>query len=171
MERRVFCGAGMITGIFGTKGFGRSATVTGGELTQGGMTFRWDHSKDRLHGMLRAQTKGWIAVGFNERPELAGTRFVIAAPSVTPLVADEHIALVPNHAEISTLGLSRAVSDVWGRYAGGWSELSFSLPHVFADRPALRLNGGEDVHLMLAWSRAPEFDHHSAWRGQFRTRL
>lgn len=132
----------------------------------GDMVFAWRHQSGRLHGHLSAPGSGWLAVGFNEARELRGTRFVIAAVAVGPPRAEVHIALPPDHRPIESLvGQPSGLRDLSGSYENGRSQLWFSLPHHSADRFAQDLSPGRATYLMLAWSHAPEFDHHSAWRG------
>ena len=140
-------------------------------IVDGEVAFSWKHEADRLFGELSAPTAGWIAVGFNERRTLKGTRFVIAAVSMSPIRAEEHIALVPDHRNVSALGLSPALNHVSGSYSQGLSRLEFSLPHQFRGRPALRLAPGASPHLMLAWSQDTDFTHHSAWRRHYDVQL
>lgn len=141
-----------------------------------GTLFRWSHKDGHLIGQLSAPTDGWIAVGFNNAPTLSNTRFVIAVTSGNSVRAEEHIALVPDHRKVMELDLTPALSNVIGRYEQNRSHLNFSLPHQLRNRteshqPAVSLSPGSMVHLMLAWSRAPEFDHHSAWRKHFKITL
>lgn len=132
----------------------------------GEMAFTWRHEADRLHGDLSAPGTGWLAVGFNDARRLEGTRFVIAAVADTPPRAEVHIALPPDHRTVEELtGRPSGLGDLTGRVEDGRSALSFSLPHRTADRFARDLSPGRPIHLMLAWSHAPDFDHHSAWRG------
>lgn len=147
---------------------GSSLPVIAGEqarrIIDGDVVFSWKHKTGRLFGELTAPTEGWIAVGFNERRTLKNTRFVIAAVSMSPIRAEEHIALVPDHRNVAALGLPRTLDHVSGSYSQGLSRLEFSLPHQFPERPALRLVPGASLHLMLAWSQNTDFTHHSAWR-------
>ncbi len=103
-----------------------------GTIARGGVTFTWGHRgtspSERIVGTLQAPTRGWIAAGFNDTPSLAGTRFVIAAVSVRPIRVEMHVALVPEHPPIETLGGHSGLSDVRGKFGAGVSQVSFSLP-------------------------------------------
>jgi hypothetical protein len=128
-----------------------------------GVAFDWRHADGRLHGTLTAPTTGWIAVGFNMSRGFRGTRFVIAVARQT-LTVEMHVALVPDHPTIESLGGRSGLADVSGRNDEHGSTLSFSLPHSNTAPFPLELSPGTPVHLMLAWSHETDFAHHSAWR-------
>lgn len=164
MKKRNFLKAA--AGAVGALGAPAAATGAGKTLSAGQMEISWHNANGRLHVRLSARTRGWIAVGFNSKRDLKGTRFVIASVA-GPLRAEEHIAQVPAHKEVTALGLAPALQDVQGQYKAPLSHLSFSLPETFPDQPNLALAPGAEVYLMLAWSHEPDFDHHSAWRQHF----
>lgn len=128
------------------------------------MSLEWHHAAGRLHARLSAPTSGWIAAGFAEAPGLRGARFVIAAPALTPLRVEEHVARVPDHRRIEDLGLAPAIADVAGGHEDGRAWLRFSLPHRHPDGSLPDLAPGASVRTLLAWSHAADFDHHSAFR-------
>lgn len=136
-------------------------------VTNDGVKFSWSHHNTTLIGTLSAPTSGWIAVGFNAEPGLRNTRFIIAATSVSPIRAEEHIARVPDHKSVAELGLVPALQNTSGTFANGRSHLEFQISQQIAGSPALSLAPGSRVHVMLAWSQAIAFDHHSAWRKHF----
>lgn len=163
-------GLGTLSGNIPTMARNAKKVETAGTL------FEWSHMDGRLHGQLSAPTDGWIAVGFNNKPSLRNTRFVIAVTSGKSVYAEEHIALVPQHKNVTELGFPETLADVSGFYQQSRSHLSFSLPHQISAHTqsrqhALSLAAKSNVHLMLAWSRAPNFEHHSAWRKHFNITL
>lgn len=174
MNKRQFL-HGTLTFASGLTASGASRPVTAEDqarrIDDDQVTFSWKHRGDRLFGELSAPTAGWIAVGFNERRRLKDTRFVIAAVATSPIRAAEHIALVPDHRDVATLGLLPALDHVSGSHRSGLSRLRFSLPHEFPGRPALQLAPGASIHLMLAWSHETDFTHHSAWRRHYDVQL
>jgi hypothetical protein len=114
---------------------------------------------------------GWLAVGFNDVPRLVGTRFIIAAIGAGGVRAEEHIAGNGNHQEVGALGGVRMLTDVKGARQGAQSWLQFSLPEAGNGPYAKPLAAGTLSFLMLAWSHAPEFEHHSAWRQHFEVKF
>lgn len=129
-----------------------------------GTNLNWSHAARQLHVRFDAPTKGWIAVGFNENRRLRGTHFVIAAVDGGAVRIEEHLALVPDHKTVRELGIPPALANASMSLKDSRSHLAFSLPHVLPHRPELPLAPGSRVHVMLAWSHSPDFDHHSAWR-------
>jgi len=117
---------------------------------------------------MAAPTSGWIAAGFNEKPQLQNTWFVIAAVSVSPIVVEEHIALVPDHKAVERLGLRPVIADAAGTMDNGISTLTFSLPHA-APGPGARTGqtSPTDAGLVRAnrfsapFGLAPALRHHA----------
>lgn len=136
-------------------------------MTNDAVTFKWRHHAGHLQCCLSAPTAGWIAAGFNERAGLANTRFVMASVSGLDLVAEEHLAIVPEHQPVQSLGLQPALIEISGVYADGLSHITFSMVEEIPGRPDLQLRSGNSVNLMLAWSHSRDFAHHSAWRRHF----
>lgn len=129
-----------------------------------GIAFSWTHKDGRLFGRVSASTDGWIAVGFNRDRRLRGTRFVIGRVVAGKAQAEVHVAMVPDHAEVGALGGTADLRHVDGGRSGGQTWLTFSLPHRSGDPFDVTLAPESGVHLMLAWSRSPDFDHHSHFR-------
>lgn len=163
MDRRVFLNAA--AGAMASRL--AAAAETPRTLSEAGVSFAWSHRGGRIYATLQAPTRGWIAAGFNGARSLEGTRFVIAAVASTPIVVEEHIALVPDHRRVDLAGGVPALADVAGGFTNGVSRCDFSLPQVIPGAYALDLAPGRSTYLMLAWSQAPEFDHHSAWRKHY----
>jgi len=78
--------------------------------------------------------------------------------------AEVHIARVPDHAKVGSLGGVSGLADVAGGRTGDETWLTFSLPLRSGDDFEIDLSPGRSVHLMLAWSVSPDFDHHSRVR-------
>lgn len=160
-----------------------SKAMATNQITTDGVFFSWHHRQNRLFGNLRAPTKGWIAVGFNDMPKLEGTYFVIAHVQQDRMNVAEHIAQPPRHTNVRQLGRLPQIDDLQGTYHSGHpkdrelgrelgqklgiSWLSFSLPHHFPNGQVPTLSPGHNTHLMLAWSHEADFNHHSAWRRHF----
>lgn len=171
----VLAGAGLATAsapiVPSARAQGLDNNSASGIIRDDGVTFEWRHENGLLLGFMTAPTPGWIAVGFNETGDLRNTRMVMATVSVTPIRVEEHIALVPDHRPVGQLGQPPIVTQADGLYQDGVSSLAFALTDTVPGRPALNLAAGAQVHVMLAWSHEPDFDHHSAWRRHYAVTL
>ncbi|MEZ4317466.1 MAG: DOMON domain-containing protein [Myxococcota bacterium] len=133
-------------------------------VTAGGVTFDWSVEEGVLTGRASARAEGWVCVGFNARPQLAGSVLVLGAarPDGTSAVV-EHIARPPRHpdrGELGTPGLLEATATE----VDGTTTVVFRLRLDTGDGLAEGLEVGAFAHLTLAWSRSDDFDHHSAER-------
>ncbi|WP_299397690.1 hypothetical protein [Pelagibius sp.] len=133
---------------------------------RGGMLFRWRHEEGALLGEVSAATAGWMAVGFNDAESLKGTCFVMAQLSVPPARVELRRALVPDHIRIEGAAVQEALQVRRRSYATGRSQLDFRLLHAVGDTLGVNLSPGATTYLLMAWSRSPDFAHHSAFRDQ-----
>lgn len=164
MLRRTVVGS-VLTAMFFP--FAASSAAARQVLTAGGMRFDWRHVDGRFVAILQGPTSGWIAVGFNERRRLAGTRFVIAHVSTGEALAELHHAEVPTHRNVTEFGAKPDLRITDHGYDGHVSRLAFTLPLEGRGAHSLSLTPGTESYVMLAWSHARDFEHHSAWRGHF----
>lgn len=130
-----------------------------------GMRFAWTVDGDTLHGEVEAPGAGWVAVGFNDQPTLAGTRLVMGALGPDGPVVEEHLADPPRHHP------RRAVPRATVERDPGGTCLRFSIPLDPGTADEVRLAEGQAVHLTLAWSHSDDLQHHSAMRTATRVRL
>ena len=117
-----------------------------------------------LHAEVRAPTGGWVAVGLNDRAELAGSLLVMAAVRDGELVVEEHIAQPPDHPRRQDLGGTPGLVSSEGHESEGATTVRFSLKLDTGDSVAPKLRAGDRIGLTLAWSRDDDFGHHSARR-------
>ena len=162
------CGAVAGVAMFGTA---NPTLAQVNAIDEDGVRFGWSHKNSRLNCVFSAPTPGWVAVGFNTKHELRGTRFVIATTSHSPLRLEERVALVPGHRRVQDLGFAGAATHSSGAFEDGRSELAFSLPERISGQPGLNLSAGAWTYLMLAWSHGRDFQHHSAWRKHYSVQL
>ncbi|MGL5113942.1 MAG: hypothetical protein ACRC7G_16495 [Beijerinckiaceae bacterium] len=146
---------------------GTAARTHPSRILVDGITASWSHEIEQLVVEFSAPTAGWLAIGFNSERELRGTRFFMVLVSATPLLIEEHVALVPEHRTVAAAGLQATQCKAEGSFANGRSRLSLTVPPAIPGRSDIRLHKGERTHLMLAWSHDPDFRHHSAWRRHF----
>ncbi len=73
-------------------------------------------------------------------------------------------ALVPDHEAIGDARIQSSLRQEKADYSGGVSRLRFRLPHSSGDALGVKLRPGSASYLMMAWSHARDFAHHSAFR-------
>jgi hypothetical protein len=140
------------------------------EVGAAGVCFRWHiqtgprGTSDELHGCVEAATTGWVAVGFNTRAGLAGTRLVMTRVVGGQAQAEMQIADPPHHRHQRQADGTEWVRAVTGEQLQGRTRVCFVMPlrtDAANDRP---LQPGQATHLVLAWSHEADFKHHSAQR-------
>jgi hypothetical protein len=129
-----------------------------------GMTFEWRVQGDMLHGRMRAPTRGWVAVGFNHRPTLDGTRLVMGYVRDGATVVEEHVAAPPVHHRKRDLGWKEGLGQVSGTEDARSTFIEFTLALDTGEPRDVALVPGRTYHLTLAWSHEDDLQHHSAMR-------
>ncbi|MGB3544768.1 DOMON domain-containing protein [Rubrivirga sp.] len=143
-----------------------------GTVSSGGITFSWAHIDGELRCRVQAPTTGWVAIGFNEVAGLAGTHLVMGAfVNGEAVVSDRTIVAPGDHRQIEDVGGVSELSQTSGTERDGTTEISFTLPVTTAHAGSHDLRQGTTVHLLLAYSVADEFDHHSRVRRHLTVRL
>ena len=136
-----------------------AATVSGAS-----MTLDYTVVDGVVHGTLTGPRAGWVAVGFNDRPELAGSVLLMAASTDQGTHVEEHVARPPRHpprAEDGGVpGLIRAKLSV----EGDRTLFRFQWSTATGDGWLSGLKAGAPLYITLAWSREADFQHHSAER-------
>lgn len=126
-------------------------------VTQADMTFHWRVEGDHLYGEIRGPGRGWVTVGFNDVPHLAGSRLIMGAVLEDGSVrVEEHVADPPRHHMTHQL-----YEGCGGVQDPDGTAITFALP-LASDIVALE--PGATYHLILAWSHSDDFNHHSTWR-------
>lgn len=143
-----------------------------GTVSSGGITFSWAHIGGELRCHVQAPTTGWVAIGFNEVAELTGTRLVMGAfINGEAIVSDRTVVAPGDHRQIEDVGGVSDLSQPSGTERDGTTEISFTLPAATAHEWSHDLRQGTTVYLLLAYSVADEFDHHSRVRRHLTVRL
>jgi hypothetical protein len=137
--------------------------------TAAGVEFRWSIEGEWLHGCMCARTMGWIAVGFNDRPTLAGARLLMGRVVNGTAAVEVHRAHPPGHSRIA--GSERNVKVQRCAPQPSRTCIGFAMRLDPTDASDVRLVAGAPTHIVLAWSHEPGFDHHSAERAAIDARL
>lgn len=121
-----------------------------------GMRFECAVEGEEVTAHLAAPGTGWVAVGFNDRPGLAGARLFMARVRGGEVEVEEHMAQPPRHARVD----GARVTAIAGREIGGRTVVAFRFPL----EGRLRLQPGRSIHVILAYSESDDFNHHSRVR-------
>ncbi len=146
--------------------------LSSGTASAGGITLTWTHEGDALRCRVQAPTTGWVGVGFNEADGLSGTHLVMGAVvDGEAVVSDRTIVAPGDHRPVEAVGGASALSEVSGTERDGTTEIAFALPAATSDAWSHDLREGTTVHLLLGYSVADDFDHHSRVRRHLVVRL
>lgn len=139
--------------------------VSTGRIQRKGMTVSWHHAGDRVYFEVSAPTTGWVTIGFNESAGITGAYLLMGRVSGAKAEVVEHRTLSPgNYRPITELDGQVSVRDVSGGEENGSTTLNFSLPTQAIGEHQKSLPAGRKLHLILAYSQADDFRHHSRMR-------
>ncbi|GCC52411.1 hypothetical protein SanaruYs_26480 [Chryseotalea sanaruensis] len=137
-----------------------------------GVHFSWHFDEDFLHCKVTAPTKGWVAIGFNKKNDLAGTNLIMAAAEKDFYKMDDrYIIAAANHKSIIELGGSEGITKRFCQESNGVTKVHFSMHRSVNDKFHHELNEGESYFILLAYSNEDDFAHHSAMRTSIQIKL
>lgn len=135
------------------------------KIEKNGMSVEWYHKADRVYFEVQAPTDGWVAIGFNNKDRLTGNNLIMGAVKDNKVeMTDGYIVGVGNHQVMEKIGGSNQLQDIEGRESMGKTTVAFSLPVKAADQFHFDLDQGKTYFLLIAYSRADDFEHHSTMR-------
>lgn len=130
-----------------------------------GMKVSWGFYEDKIRFELDSPEKGWLAVGFNPKPGLSNTHFVMGAVQDNHSHVEDRFILAPgNHQSIAGLGGEALLEEVEIKECWFGTTLSFSLPIEPNSQYHYALKPGIKLHLLIAYSLEDDFEHHSVMR-------
>lgn len=148
------------------------SNMTDGYIEADGMVFNWKIQEQWLICDMQGPMKGWIAVGFNTRSGLEGTNLIMGAvQNGEVVISDRHIVAVGTHQSVSALGGLESAVLMEGSQDESGVHIRFRLPLRTPDEWHHNLEKGRVYHLLMAYSRDPDFGHHSAMRKHFQIKL
>ena len=129
------------------------------------MKVSWQHTRQGLRVELEAPTNGWIAVGFNQPyGGLSGARLVMVAYRDGEVFVEQHWCAPPRHGPDQSLQSPQLLDHRQQRDLV-WADVLIpagSNDRRHANVPTLQ--PGAAVHLIAAWSRDNDLQHHSLYR-------
>jgi DOMON domain len=134
-------------------------------VERNGMRVSWHHADGRLHITMSAPTQGWVGIGFNTSADITGTHLILGRVRQGKAEVVEHYTRAPgDYPTISALGGATDVRDTVGEEADGRTTLRFSLPIEPLSLFQRALAAGTTYELLIAFSAADDFQHHSRMR-------
>ncbi len=134
-------------------------------VSYGGMKVSWEVKGSLLEVEMQAPTRGWLAIGFNERNELSGTHLIMGAVRGEAVeLSDRYIRQPGQHEAIERLGGTPVLRLGEGEEDAAGTRIRFTLPLAAADRWHKNLVPGQQLFLLVAFSREDDFFHHSMMR-------
>lgn len=148
---------------------GQASAQMIGAIEQNGMTVTWRVMDERMYFKLSAPTTGWLAIGFNETKNLAGTYLLMTrVRNGEPEVIEHYTQSPGTYRPISDLGSEPSVGDVIGSQSRLSTTVEFSIPIKRVSKYHKELINGDPLNMLMAFSRHTDFQHHSIMRTSVR---
>jgi hypothetical protein len=135
------------------------------EVEKNGMLMRWYYQHDSIHLEVRAPTRGWVTVGFNEKESMSGAYLLMGrVRNGRAEVVEHYTHSSGNYQPITTLGESSLISTVEGEELDHTTVIRYAIPIHPPTRYRKDLAPGNSYFMTLAFSREDDFQHHSMMR-------
>jgi len=134
-------------------------------VEKNGMTITWTHQGERIDFEVFAPTQGWVAVGFNTCDRLPGTNLIMGkVENGTVTISDRYIVAVGEHQPVEKIGGRTHLSNLDGKENGLGTTIRFSIAVEALDALHHNLLENSTFTLLIAYSQADDFAHHSRMR-------
>jgi hypothetical protein len=134
-------------------------------ITKNNMTVKWEHKQENILFEMRAPTKGWVAIGFNNTKSLKGTYLLMGRVRKGKAEVVEHYVEQPGvYKPISNYGVINQTSDIEGIEEKNSTIIRFSLPIHTISKYKKQLTKNSNWNLLIAYSLHDDFQHHSIMR-------
>jgi len=141
-------------------------------IEKNGMTVSWQFRGDQIEIEVFAPTQGWVAIGFNESDQLKGTNLIMGNVKANHTkVSDRYIVDFGDHRSIETLNGINHLSEIKGEESKKGTTLQFNVCRKAKDKYHFDLVKDNSINLLLAYSQADDFDHHSIMRTSIKIKL
>ena len=162
----------ILSNLAGWVGPDQKLTGEWSQIERNGMTLRWSAGTEYLDLEMRSPQQGWVAIGFNTQSGLKGTHLLMGrVRNGAAEVSDRYILAPGDHQAISSLGGTSWPSSVEGTESPSGTVVRFRLPLHRSDQWHHRLEAGKSYHLLMAFSRSDDLDHHSMMRTEVKISL
>ncbi len=152
----------LLTALFSTN---LNAQNTDKQVTKHGMSVSWALESGALIIEMSAPTTGWVTVGFNDNSGTNKAYLLMGNVVNGKLSVEEHYTLNPgNYKSFKSLSTKANVSLISGEETDGTTTLKYSISFDPKHKYQKQLKAGDSLYLLMAYSRADDFQHHSMWR-------
>ncbi len=136
------------------------------------MEVSWVFGGDQVHFQISAPTTGWVAIGFNETDQLKNTYLIMGSVADETVTVLEHFVVgSEDYRSVETFGAPKLIHGTEGKEDTKGTVIKFSLPVKAIDSYRKELNKGNTYFLLMAFSLADDFQHHSIMRTQTKIQL
>lgn len=140
--------------------------------TSSRMNIEWKHHVSFIRFDISAPTKGWVAIGFNERNQLKDSYLIMGRVKSNHVEIKEFKTLAAgNYKTISELGGKPMLFDLYGEERNDTTYSSFSVPTRLSGEFQKDLSKGNSYFMIKAFSISEDFQHHSIYRTQKKVTL
>lgn len=116
------------------------------------MSFSWTLDGKDIHIRLKAETKGWVAVGFNPKRAMAGANFIIGYVKRREVkIQDEFGIRLNDHIRDVINQGENNVTNVSGRESRGETTISFTIPLDSGDKNDTKIDPDSINKVLLAF--------------------
>lgn len=135
------------------------------KIEKNGMKVCWQFNDDKVDFEVFAPTKGWVAIGFNEKSDLVGNNLIMGNVENGKItVSDRYIVGFGNHQVVESLGGVNHLSNIEGKENEKGTTIRFSVLKTAMDEYHYDLLREKVFHLLIAYSQEDDFSHHSRMR-------
>lgn len=142
------------------------------KIEKNGMKIYWQVETELVHFEVFAPTKGWVAIGLNDQSGLVGNNLIMGnVIEDQVMISDRYIVGIGNHQAVEKLGGQSHLSNLEGKENTVGTTLKFSIKKEAQDQFHYDLTRDKIFYLLIAYSQADEFDHHSRMRTSVKIEL
>jgi DOMON domain len=137
-------------------------------IQAGKMTFESTIENDSILIKIKAPTKGWLAVGFNNKNGIVGSDLKMFRVRNSQLESEDQLVKgAQNHPNDRSLGGMNNIKLIDGFENAEGTSITFKIPLRSNDRFDFSHELNKDLWLILAYSIEDDFEHHSIMRQHF----
>ena len=140
-------------------------------VEKNGIEIIWYFAGERIFFELSAKTKGWVALGFDDDHDIAGSYLIMACVKESQVVVQEHFVIENGiYPSFDSQGKTNSTMNIEG-IENDRTTIRFSLPKKKKCNWAMDLLPGNEYVLHLAYSMEGDFNHHSIERNSINVKL